>query len=354
MGSRLLITGGAGFIGRHVGRALAARDVEVVALDTLNEQVHRSREASVAQFPGQVVEGDVRDAAAVAAAMAGASAVVHLAAETGVGQSMYEQERYTSVNVDGTRIVLEEAARLGIPTVVASSRAVYGAGAFECPSHGRGFRSPCCEHAAPSSSRESDAIAPVSVYGETKADGEKVAEALIAQGSEIISVRPQNVIGAGQALHNPYTGVLAAFASRIGEGAAIQVYGDGTQTRDFISVTDVAADIVWLLDHTERWSGVPAVNVGSGERLTLTELAEASFAAAGREPDLAYVDVTRPGDIDHACADLEVADRLGLPRATVSAREAVAEFMAFALSSDPVDSRIWDVALDEVKAVADE
>lgn len=354
MEAGVLITGGAGFIGRHVGRALDARNTGVVALDILSEQVHRSGEASVAQFPGMVVLGDIRDAEAVKDAMEGASAVVHLAAETGVGQSMYETERYVSVNVEGTRIVLEEAARRGIPTVVASSRAVYGAGAFECPLHGRSFRSPCCAAALPSASLESDEMTPVSVYGETKADAEKVAEVLIAQGSQIISVRPQNVIGAGQALHNPYTGVLAAFASRIGEGSPIQVYGDGTQTRDFISVADVAAAIVWLLDNVERWAGVSAVNLGSGERTTLTELAEASFAAAGRESNLEYVAITRPGDIDHACADLALADRLGMPRAKASVREAVADFMEFALSSEPVDSSIWDVALQELESVGDE
>ena len=344
---RVLLTGGAGFIGAHLARQLVEAGHEVRALDLLNEQVHAHPDAAVARFPGDVLTGDVRDADAVARALEGCDAVVHLAAETGVGQSMYEVDRYRTVNVDGTEVVATAAARAGAPLVAFSSRAVYGGGAYECPEHGRTFGTPGCSEAVPSPSREDDAFAPVSVYGETKVDGERILERLRAEGAAAISVRPQNVIGPGQALHNPYTGVLAAFASRLGQGLAPQIYGDGLQTRDFVDVTDVAAAVVHLLGDPARWA-VPAVNVGSGERTTLLQLAQTCADTVGLDAPMVHVDVTRPGDIEHACADLTVADAVGLPRAAVTLAQSVGRFLDYAAGEDDVDPTIWDRALTEL------
>lgn len=317
----------------------------------MNPQVHRSVERSLAGFAGPVHIGDVRDREAVVEAFNGVDRVVHLAAETGVGQSMYEVERYVTVNVEGTRTVLDVAQERGLPVVVASSRAVYGPGAYIAADGTRGFGAPAPEGSTPSSSRESDPFDAVSVYGQTKADAETIAQEHAAAGLPVISIRPQNVIGAGQALHNPYTGVLAAFAARIRRGLPPLIYGDGTQTRDFIAVQDVAASIVWLLDHVDAWSSVPVVNVGSGARTSLTELGNAARVAGKVDAPLEYADISRPGDIDHACADLTVADELGLPRAEVSLAQSVAEFLAFADQEEPVDPGIWDDALDELEAV---
>lgn len=347
----ILITGGAGFIGRHTSAALRSEGFAVKALDLLNPQVHRDADASVRAFGGEVMQGDVRDASAVAAAMEGVSHVVHLAAETGVGQSMYEVDRYETVNVDGTRVVLDEAQKRDLPVVVASSRAVYGPGAYLLPDGTRSYDFPPAPGAVPTDSLESDPHRPVSVYGQTKSDAERIAVERASAGLPVISIRPQNVIGAGQALHNPYTGVLAAFAARLRQGQAPLVYGDGSATRDFIAVQDVAAMIRWLLGNVDAWSGVPAVNVGSGERTDLTLLATTARDAAGVTAPLEHVEITRPGDIDHACADLTVADAMGLPRAQVSLRQAVGEFIEFAESESPVDPAIWDVALKELETV---
>ena len=345
---RILVTGGAGFIGRHLGHRLTAAGHTVTALDLLNPQMHREPERSVAGFPGEVVRGDVRDAAAVGAAVRAADAVVHLAAETGVGQSMYETERYETVNVAGTGVVLDAAARVDAPVVVLSSRAVYGQGAWECPAHGRCTGTRCCADAVPSDSRESDLLAPVSVYGETKVGAERLAGGAAARGLPVVVLRPQNVIGAGQALHNPYTGVLAAFAARLAAGRPPLVYGDGSQTRDFIAVDDVAAVVAALLDDPAAWASHPVLNVGSGVRTTLRELAETACRAAGRTPDLEFVPVTRPGDVDDACADLTRYRAAGLPEAAVSFPDAVAAFLAGARDEEPVDPGIWDRALDEL------
>lgn len=346
-GGRVLVTGGAGFIGRHLGHALVASGATVTALDVLNPQVHRDITRSVADFPGDVTEGDVRDSAAVEAAVRGVDAVVHLAAETGVGQSMYEVDRYESVNIEGTSVVLRAAARTGAPVVVLSSRAVYGQGAWECPEHGRVFQV-CCDRAVPSASRESDPFAPVSVYGRTKVGAEQLAGEALERGQAVVVLRPQNVIGPGQALHNPYTGVLAAFAARLAAGLPPLVYGDGSQTRDFIAVQDVAATIVALLADPTSWRGHPVLNVGSGERTTLRQLAETAAVAGGRGPELEFVPVTRPGDIDHACADLTVFRAAGLPAPVVPFPDAVAGFLRSAREEDPVDPAIWDRALEEL------
>lgn len=345
---RVLVTGGAGFIGRHLGHRLVAGGHSVTALDLLNPQVHRDPARSVAGFPGEVVRGDVRDADLVAAAVRAADAVVHLAAETGVGQSMYETERYETVNVDGTGIVLDAAARADAPVVVLSSRAVYGQGAWECVDHGRCTGTRCCAAAVPSDSREDDPFAPVSVYGETKVGAERLAGAAAGRGLPVVVLRPQNVIGAGQALHNPYTGVLAAFAAKLGAGEPPLVYGDGSQTRDFIAVDDVAATIAALLDAPDAWVDHPVLNVGSGVRTTLRELAETSCVAAGREPVLEFAPITRPGDIDDACADLTRYRAAGLPEGVVPFPAAVAAFLASARDEAPVDPGIWDRALDEL------
>ena len=354
---RVCLTGGAGFIGRTTAAALVQRGHEVVALDTLAPQVHADAEVSKAQFPGPVIVGDVRDPDAAEKAMVGCQAVVHLAAETGVAQSMYQSDRYLSVNVGGTEVVAKLAGASGCGLVLLSSRAVYGQGAYRCLDHGRITSGRCCSRASPDASREDDPMIPVSVYGESKARAESVAAAQCADRSPLIIVRPQNVVGAGQAPHNPYTGVLAAFAVRLAAGLPPQVYGSGNQTRDFVDVSDVANTLAWMVERvgTNAASSTPqsdhslVVNLGSGRRTSLKELAEVTIAAANRvnlEP--IHVDVMRPGDIDHACADLTKLARTGGPMPAVALSDSVGAFLKYAASQSPVDPHLWDAALEEL------
>lgn len=343
---RILITGGAGFIGQYLARALTPTH-EVMALDLLSSQVHADPETAEARFPGDVLRGDVSDVDAWARC-GKPDAVVHLAAETGTGQSMYEQERYRLVNVDGTRRAAEAARAWGVPLVAMSSRAVYGNGRFACPEHGDSYGEPCCTLAEPAASRESDPHHPVSVYGETKSLGERLLEDY-ARDIPVDVVRPQNVVGFGQALHNPYTGVLAAFLARLREGRPLSVYGDGTATRDFVHVSDVAALIAWLVEHPTA-PGMPRVlNSGTGERMTLTHLAETARRAAPLEsPPLEHVDVHRAGDIDHAVADLTALRSSGAPLPARSSEDAVTDFITRSWEVPGADSSAWDSALDEL------
>lgn len=345
---KILITGGAGFIGQHLARKLAAEGHELTALDTLSEQVHLDPKGAVAAFPGKVTVGDVADEAAWQDLPA-PDAVIHLAAETGTGQSMYEQERYRRVNVDGTRHAVRHAVRWGVPMVSMSSRAVYGEGRIECAEHGVVFGGRCCDEAVTADSTEDDEHRPVSVYGQTKSEAERVVEQEASGRIATAIIRPQNVIGPGQALHNPYTGVLAAFLARLREGKALTVYGDGSQTRDFVHVGDLARMISWSLDHLVRTGESVVLNAGSGQRISLVDLAE--FAIAGspeQNGGIEFVDVHRAGDINDACADMSRLAALGGPLAEIAPRDAVADFIRWSWDKPGADSQAWDKALEEL------
>ena len=314
----VLLTGGAGFIGQHLARHLAAVRFDVAAVDLLHRQVHADPDAAREAFPGPVVVGDVADRlvwTTAAAQVRRVEALVHLAAETGAGQSMYEVDRYHRVNVEGTRRAAEFAVGHGIPLVLISARAVYGEGRHECPEHRPTFGRPCCAAATPAPSREDDPHHPVSVYGETKSLGESVATAVCADRVPLTIVRPQNVIGPGQSLHNPHTGVLAAFLAMLREGRPLTVYGDGRQTRDFVHVDDVAALLTHLVS-TPPVPGAPLVlNSGTGVRTSLVDLAGlAADAAPVPSAGIVHVEVHRAGDIEHACADLTRLTSVGVPR----------------------------------------
>ena len=344
---KILLTGGVGFIGQWLAADLSQRH-ELVALDCLLPQVHDDVEADRNRFPGHVIVGDVSNEADWAK-VPDVDAIVHLAAETGVGQSMYEVDRYVRVNVEGTRLAAKKAAELGVPLVSMSSRAVYGQGRYEYADGAVEFGLPTRDGAVPAASHEDDPHNPVSVYGETKSDAEKLLQDEFAKRMPITIIRPQNVIGPGQALKNPYTGVLAAFLARLREGKPIQVYGDGSATRDFQHVQDLAATIAWCVENPPAVGDVRVLNAGTGYRTDLTELAQAAIdGSPSGEADIEYRQVTRAGDIDHALADLSRQRELGVPASKWSSHDAVADFIRRSWDGARVDSSIWDKALDEL------
>jgi dTDP-L-rhamnose 4-epimerase len=328
---KVLITGGCGFIGQHLARRLVHQGLEVAALDVLNSQVHLDPESSRRAFPGAVVVGDINssDAWATVSGMGTFDAVVHLAAETGTGQSMYEQERYRRTNVGGTRSVAQFATAQDIQLVSVSSRAVYGEGAPDRPSY------------------EDDLHQPVSFYGETKSLAERELDPFAAS-VPITTIRPQNVIGPGQALHNPYTGVLAAFLAMLREERPLTIYGDGSQTRDFIHVEDVAELITWCLEKPPVPGEQQVLNSGTGTRTTLLELARFAIDASPHDVGIEHLDVTRAGDIDHACASIERLRSLEAPEPTWSPGDAVTEFIQWSWDRPGASSSAWDQALGEL------
>lgn len=281
--------------------------------------------------------------------------VIHLAAETGTAQSMYEVDHYTRVNVEGTRLAGLWSRRWQVPLISMSSRAVYGEGRYRHPDGSVSFGLPSGTGAVPEASRESDDHVPVSVYGHTKSLGEQ-ALAQFASDIPVAVVRPQNVIGRGQALHNPYTGVLAAFLARLREGKTVLVYGDGHQTRDMVHVTDLARLVVWLTRKPEMVAGHTAetgeplvLNCGTGYRTNLNELARYAIQGCpASHAQIEYLDVHRAGDIEHACADMTLNRALGTPVARWTTAEAVADFVSWSWDKPGADSSAWDGALEEL------
>ncbi len=323
MAETILITGGAGFIGRYVSRALLDRGDRVVILDSLIEQVHGGRAEPDGLDPrAELIVGDVREDTVVRAALKGVDKVVHLAAEVGVGQSMYAIDRYVSVNDLGTAVLFQELiARPVKRVVVASSMSIYGEGLYRTedgelvedairqPNGGLPWDPPDAKGRpmTPVPTPESKRPTLASVYAITKHVQERLTLTLAPYyGMEGVALRLWNAYGPGQALSNPYTGVLAIFASRIHNGNRPVIFEDGKQRRDFVHVEDVAQAFLLALDRPEAAGQV--YNIGSGVDRTVQEVAELLADAMGR-PDLSpeIAGKARAGDIRHNIPDITKA-----------------------------------------------
>jgi dTDP-L-rhamnose 4-epimerase len=316
---RVLITGGAGFIGCHLCRTLLRSGYQVRVLDDFVEQVHAGQKPNPILRETELIVGNVRNTGLVAKSLRGADAVIHLAAEVGVGQSMYEIDRYVGANDLGTASLLQ--ALLAYPVrrvVVASSMSIYGEGLYQT-ADGRliedavrngGAWDPVGPDGAPLSplpTPEWKRPALASVYAITKFVQERLVLTVApAYGMEGIALRLFNVYGPGQALSNPYTGVLAIFAARLLNGKPPQVYEDGRQRRDFVHVSDVAQAFLKALEVSQAAGGV--FNIGSGRTVAIHEVAE-QVAAAMNRPDLTpeVLGKARAGDIRHCFADITLA-----------------------------------------------
>ena len=332
--TRTLITGGCGFIGRHVAAELQQAGHEVVLYDALIEQVHGEDPgaspdlAPILSQGARLVRGDMRDAETLRGALAGCDAVIHLAAEVGVGQSMYEIARYVGANDLGTAILLEAIAAAPVrKIVVASSMSVYGEGYYADPKgrlHDQVRRRPADLRAArwEPATAEGAALTPVptteakrvdlaSIYALTKYQQEQ-AVLIFGEAYSIpaTALRLFNVFGAGQALSNPYTGVLANFASRIAAGQAPTIFEDGEQKRDFVHVRDVARAFCLALD--EKAADGQVVNIGSGNAYSVSQVARLLAQAMGSDIQPEILGRFRAGDIRNCFADITRArDLLG-------------------------------------------
>ncbi|HET7606627.1 MAG TPA: NAD-dependent epimerase/dehydratase family protein [Sphingomicrobium sp.] len=366
MGETVLVTGGAGFIGRAVSKELLRRGNQVRVLDSLIEQVHGDR-GRPDDFPedAELIVGDVRNKDVVARALKDVDSVIHLAAEVGVGQSMYAVERYTSVNETGSAVLFEALIDHPVRRVVtASSMSIYGEGLYE-DADGElvenAVRKPRASDAQswdpldpqgrplrPVATPEWKPPSLASIYALGKYVQERQTLIMTeAYGMEGTCLRLFNVYGPGQALSNPYTGVLAIFSSRLSNGQRPMIFEDGEQRRDFVYVGDVARAFADALVHPDASGEV--FNIGSGIDRSVTDVAKSIARALHRndiEPEI--VGKSRVGDIRHCfCDGAKAAERLGF-RAYKDFDEGLAELAEW-VASQSADDRV-DEARAELEA----
>jgi dTDP-L-rhamnose 4-epimerase len=332
MPKRILITGGAGFIGSHTADRLIERGYEVVIYDNLDPQVHDSI-PDYLHPDAEFIEGDVRDRNRLHRVLRGVDAVCHLAAAVGIGQSMYDIEKYVDVNIGGTAVLLdllvkEPDVRVE-KVVIASSMSIYGEGEYDCPECGvarhphvrsreeirkGGWELHCvvCAHRLqPRPTRETSSLNPNSIYAITKRVQEEMTMMVgRAYGIPVVGLRYFNTYGQRQSLRNPYTGVCAIFSSRIKTGNPPILYEDGLQTRDFVHVRDVARANQLAIESAAADGQV--LNVGTGRVTTVKEIAQALIHLYGKERELTprIANQFREGDIRHCCADISEIQRV--------------------------------------------
>jgi dTDP-L-rhamnose 4-epimerase len=362
----ILITGGAGFIGRAVTSELRKRGHEVRILDSLIEQVHGDRERPEGLSDDvELIRADVRNGDAVTKALKGVDSVIHLAAEVGVGQSMYAVERYTSVNDVGTAVLFEKLIDNPVRRVVtASSMSIYGEGLYLDPD-GKAVqqarRLPRTSESQSWDPADADGrpLTPVatpewkrpdlaSIYALGKYVQERTTLIMSeAYGMEGVCLRLFNVYGPGQALSNPYTGVLAIFASRLLNGQQPMIFEDGEQRRDFVYVGDVARAFADALELPQAVGEV--FNIGSGHDRSVTEVARELARAMGKnEIAPQIVGKSRIGDIRHCfCDGTKAAEQLGFT-ARKDFQEGLAELAGW-VAEQTADDRV-DQARAELEA----
>ncbi|WP_243346188.1 NAD-dependent epimerase/dehydratase family protein [Parabacteroides sp. FAFU027] len=330
----VLITGGAGFIGSNIALKLIAKGYNVTILDSLSPQIHGENpeidSPLYLTIKGKVnfIKGTVTSRTDWQSALENQDAVIHLAAETGTGQSMYEIQRYVDINIGGTAILLDLLANTTHnvkKVIVASSRAIYGEGKYNCPKHGIVYpterldkemaqgdfacKCPSCHQTVELlPTTEDSKIHPTSVYGITKQNQEQMVLTVCKSlGIAAVGYRYQNVYGPGQSLSNPYTGILSIFSTRIKNGNPINIFEDGKETRDFVYIEDVADATMLGLEKDEANGQV--YNVGTGVSTDVITVAQTLSKNYGISVPMTISGNYRLGDIRHNFADISKAQR---------------------------------------------
>lgn len=319
---KVIITGGAGFIGKWIVEKLPI-STEVVIVDSLDPQVHKASQIFGPELQKRAIciQADVKDIEAYRDAAEGTDVIIHLAAQTGTGQSMYEMSKYVQHNVDGTAKLLELVSDLKQKPrriILSSSRAIYGEGAFAdgstiyytksrrlhelqqniwevCNEQGE----PLC----PLPMQETQLANPTSVYGFTKLWQEQLIQSYCEnQNIDAVVFRFQNVYGPKQELGNPYTGIIGIFTNSIVQRNQVELFEDGLMSRDFVFVGDVAQAVVQATFHEQPLSSI--INIGSGQATTLKNLVETIAQLTDKQPTIKISGRFRVGDIRHAVADM--------------------------------------------------
>lgn len=373
MTQNILITGGAGFIGSKLALYLSAKGHNVRVLDNLAPQIHGAEPELSPLFRSiqnkvEFIRGSVTSRDELMKVLPGMDTVVHLAAETGTGQSMYAIQHYSDVNIGGTALLLDLIANEPFPVkkiVVASSRAVYGEGKYCCEQHGFVYPSSrsvkdmeqgdfavhCSVCGIPAqlvATDEETPVRPSSVYGITKLTQEQMVLTVgKALGISAVAFRYQNVYGPGQSLSNPYTGILSIFSTRIRNGSGINIFEDGKESRDFVFIDDVVAVTASSIEYEAPL--VDAFNVGSGVATDVLTIATTLQQLLGQAVPTEISGQFRLGDIRHNYANLaKVRSALGF-EPSVSIEEGLRQFVAWVKGEQAQVDR-YEESLSELKA----
>ncbi|MGN0432261.1 MAG: SDR family NAD(P)-dependent oxidoreductase [Lachnospiraceae bacterium] len=364
----VLITGGAGFIGSNIALRLFEKGYKVRILDNLSAQIHGECKCLSTVLQGKVehIYGDVRELKDWKRAVEGMDAIIHLAAETGTGQSMYEIDRYCGVNVGGTAKMLDvltNEKHSVKKVIVAASRALYGEGAYICREHGMVYptarsdahmakgdfevKCPVCgKNVKLTETDENAKKHPTSVYGITKQMQEELVLTVCkAINIAAVAYRYQNVYGPGQSLTNPYTGILSIFSNQILNNQPINIFEDGKESRDFVYIDDVVdATIAGL----ESDVSDECFNIGSGTSMTVEEVVSELQDAYGKNVEVYISGNYRIGDIRHNVADISKAEKMLGYKPKVSFRDGIRQFASWVEMQGKVSSR-YQESLDEMK-----
>ncbi|MDX4027731.1 NAD-dependent epimerase/dehydratase family protein [Aliarcobacter skirrowii] len=366
---KVLITGGAGFIGSNLSLKLIEKGYEITVLDNLSPQIHGEYSPLYESIKDKVnfIKGTVLSYDDWKKALENIDVVVHLAAETGTGQSMYEIEKYTDVNIKGTSIFLDILANEKHSVkkmIVASSRSIYGEGKYDCPKCGIVYPNErkdedmaksdfavkcphCGANAKLMPTDEESKIHPSSIYGITKQVQEQM---FMVMGKSLnipaVAFRYQNVYGAGQSLSNPYTGILSIFSTRIKNGNDINIFEDGKESRDFVYVDDVVEATILGIEKDE--ANYEVFNVGLGEAIDVNTVASTLTRAYDSNSKITISGNYRLGDIRDNYADLKkIKSKLGF-EPKISFEEGIRRFTAWVNAQEVVEDK-YEKSIEEMK-----
>ncbi|MFA9421940.1 MAG: SDR family NAD(P)-dependent oxidoreductase [Sedimentibacter sp.] len=365
----VLITGGAGFIGSSIALKLVDKGYNVRVMDNLSPQIHGENASLPKKLIGKVdfIKGDVRSTKDWKRAIDGQNAVIHLAAETGTGQSMYEIFHYCDSNIGGTAKFMDILAneKHSIKRVViATSRAIYGEGMYRCKEHDLVYPEArndedmakgdfeckctiCKKDVEICKTKENTLIHPTSIYGITK----QVQEQLVmvtchSLGIPAISFRYQNVYGPGQSLSNPYTGIISIFSTRIRNGKDINIFEDGKESRDFVFIDDVANITIEGLEREDIT--YESFNVGSGVMTSVNEVVEALELSYGKNVKIEITGNYRVGDIRHNYADISKTEKLLGYKPMTDFKTGIKRFTDWVLTQDETNDG-YEASLKEME-----
>lgn len=370
---KVLITGGAGFIGSNVALKLVEKGYDVTVLDSLSKQIHGENPDITSPLYQSIkdkvrfIKGSVTCREDWMKALDGQEAVIHLAAETGTGQSMYEIEKYVNTNIGGTALLLDilTNTKHSVKRVlVAESRAIYGEGKYHCGKCGDVYPTErkdedmakgdfechcpkCGKKVTLVATTEDSAIHPSSVYGIAKqVQGQLVHLVCPTIGIESVSFRYQNVYGPGQSLSNPYTGILSIFSTRIKNHNPINIFEDGKETRDFVYIDDVVDATIRGLDVPEANGHV--FNVGTGVATDVLTVAKTLCEKYGIEVPITISGNYRLGDIRHNYADISLARNILGFEPKWSFEDGIAQFCKWVDQQDIQEDK-YEASIEEMK-----